>query len=157
MKKMRCLLVALLPLALALPALGESYKTTYPDPCDVMWGAVKAALSVQENYNVKNADETHMTADYQPKHSVHFDVSGVILQRENHVYLTPKGPGCEMRVVSNYSGWGHNDQSDFKKRVDDSLAKIKGGQLVPPAVLAPSAPATAPASGQPAAPAPQSK
>jgi hypothetical protein len=41
----------------------------------------------------------------------------------NHVTLKPKGDGCEMDVVSNYSGWGHDDQSDFKKRVDEAVAK----------------------------------
>jgi hypothetical protein len=41
------------------------------------------------------------------------------------VTLVPMGTGCEMQVVSNYSGWEHNDRSDFKKRVDESLAKLK--------------------------------
>ena len=66
-----------------------------------------------------------MKADYQPKHSVHVDISGTLLQRMNHVRLAPKGTGCEMQVVSNYSGWGHEDQGDFKKRVDEALAKPK--------------------------------
>ncbi len=43
----------------------------------------------------------------------------------NHVRLVPKANGCEMQVVSNYSGWGHDDKSDFRKRVDDALMKIK--------------------------------
>jgi hypothetical protein len=30
-----------------------------------------------------------------------------------------------MRVVSNYSGWEHNDQGDFEKRVDDALLKLQ--------------------------------
>ena len=126
MKKMCSLVAVFLLFAFALPALGETYKNTYPDSCDVVWGAVKNTLSVKDNYNVKKTDDAHMNADYAPKHQVHFDVSGVLLQRENHVRLAPKGLGCEMQVVSNYSGWGHDDQSDFKKRVNASLAKIKG-------------------------------
>jgi hypothetical protein len=74
---------------------------------------------------VEKSDDTQMTASYQPKHSVHVDVSGVLLQRMNHVTLITKGEGCEMDVVSNFSGWGHEDQGDFKKRVDDALTKPK--------------------------------
>jgi hypothetical protein len=74
-----------------------------------------------------------MTADYNPKHSVHFDVTGVILQRANHVTLIPKDAGCEMHVVSNYSGWGHEDQGDFKKRVDEFPAKPKEARHSEPA------------------------
>jgi hypothetical protein len=139
MKKTRRLFAILMPLALALPVLGETYKNTYPDPCDVLWGPVKDVLSHKDQYNVKAIDDAHMKADFQPKHEVHFDVSGVLLQRENHVRLVAKGPGCEMQVVSNYSGWGHDDQGDFKKRVDAALAKQKG--LPPPAPAESSAPA----------------
>jgi hypothetical protein len=30
-----------------------------------------------------------------------------------------------MQVVSNFSGWEHSDRGDFKKRVDESLVKLK--------------------------------
>lgn len=129
----RLVFAALIPLALALPLQVETYKSTYPDPCNILWSAVKDTLSQQDHYNVKNTDDAAMSADYQPKHEVHFDVSGVVLQRENHVRLAPKGPGCEMQVVSNYSGWGHNDKGDFKKRVDESLAKLKAAPTAKPA------------------------
>lgn len=138
MKKTCSLMAAILLPALAVPAMGETYKNTYPDPCNVLWGAVKDTLSHHDEYNLKKSDDERMTADYQPKHQVHFDVSGVLLQRQNHVRLVPKGPGCEMQVVSNYSGWGHDDQSDFKKRVDASLAKIKGApEAAPDSAAAP--------------------
>jgi hypothetical protein len=38
-----------------------------------------------------------------------------------------------MQVVSNYSGFEHNDREDFKKRVDDSLAELKAAQPSEPA------------------------
>jgi hypothetical protein len=38
-----------------------------------------------------------------------------------------------MEVVSNWSGWGHEDQGDFKKRVDESLAKPKAAKPSEPA------------------------
>jgi len=33
-----------------------------------------------------------------------------------------------MHIVSNYSGWRHNDQGDFKKRVDESIEKSKAAK-----------------------------
>ena len=38
-----------------------------------------------------------------------------------------------MQIVSNYSGFEHNDREDFKKRVDESLAKLKGAKASAPA------------------------
>jgi hypothetical protein len=116
--------VVLLSLALALPASGKTYKNTYAVPCSDVWAAVKDALSNPENYNVVESDDAKMTASYNVKHSAHVNVSGALLQRTNRVTLVPIGTGCEMQVVSNYSGWEHNDRGDFKKRVDESLAKL---------------------------------
>lgn len=38
-----------------------------------------------------------------------------------------------MQVVSNYSGVEHNDREDFKKRVDEALAKQTGSTPGEPA------------------------
>jgi hypothetical protein len=120
--------IALLPCMVLLavaPARGETYKNSYPTACSEIWPAVKATLADQEHYAKVKIDDAKMNAAYQPKHNVHVDISGVLLQRMNKVRLVPKGTGCEMQVVSNYSGWGHDDQSDFKKRVDDAMIKPK--------------------------------
>jgi hypothetical protein len=37
----------------------------------------------------------------------------------------PKGKGCEIDAVSNFSGWQHNDQGEFKKRVDEAMVTQK--------------------------------
>jgi hypothetical protein len=126
MRKTRLVVVALVSLALALPAFGKTYKTTYPNPCSELWSAVKDTLSNQENYNVAESDDAKMTASYNPKHAAHVTITGAALQRTNKVALVPKDTGCEMQVVSNYSGFEHNDKDDFKKRVEESLAKPKG-------------------------------
>ena len=123
---MRSVIVALISFIVAVPALGKTYKSTYPDPCSEVWSAVKDTLSNPDNYNVTASDDAKMTADYDPKHAAHVNVSGALLQRKNHVTLVSQGTGCQMQVVSNYSGWEHNDQGDFKTRVDQSLAKLKG-------------------------------
>ena len=122
---MRCVVVALITILVSLPAFGKTYKTTYPDKCSELWPAVKDVLSNPTNYDVTEKDDAKMHADYDVKHAAHVNISGALLQRKNHVTLMPKGTGCEMQVVSNYSGWEHNDQGDFKSRVDESLAKLK--------------------------------
>jgi hypothetical protein len=128
MMKMRLAVVAMLALALALPAFGagnKTYKTTYPVPCSKLWGAVKVALGNPDNYKDVQSDEDKMTADYNVKHSIHWSVIGAVNQGKNHVSLVPIGTTCEMSVVSMYSGLSHNDQGDFKKRVDGALAKLQ--------------------------------
>jgi hypothetical protein len=121
----KTLLTAALLLTLALPAFAWTYKTSYPAACSEVWPAVKDVLSHPDNYEVKATDDAKMHADYQVKHSAHVNVSGALLQRTNKVTLVAKGDKCEMQVVSNYSGWEHNDQGDFKKRVEESMAKEK--------------------------------
>jgi hypothetical protein len=121
-------MIAWTSLLLALPAFAMTYKTTYPIPCNQVWVGVKDTLSVPENYTVLSSDDTQMNASYDVKHSAHVNISGTVLQRTNKVTLVTKGTGCEMQVVSNYSGWEHNDKGDFKKRVDESLAKINAAK-----------------------------
>jgi hypothetical protein len=133
MMKPRLVVVALMFLAFALPAFGKTYKNSYSVPCSQLWPAVKDTLSDPDHYKVGDTDDTQMHASYDVKHSVHADISGTVLQRTNHVTLVSKGTGCEMQVVSNWSGWGHNDQGDFKKRVEDSMAKLKAAPPSEPA------------------------
>lgn len=131
--KTRIGLIALLSLALALPAFAagkKTYKTTYPVSCAQVWSAVKVALANPENYKDVQSDDDKMTADYNVKHSIHWSVTGAINQGKNQVSLAPIGTTCEMSVVSMFSGFSHNDQGDFKKRVDEALAKLK---TTPPA------------------------
>jgi hypothetical protein len=123
----RYVVVMLMSCIAALPAFGATYKNSYTESCSDLWPAVKDTLSNTTNYNVIATDDAKMHADYDVKHAAHVNISGALLQRKNHVTLVPKGTGCEMQVVSNYSGWEHNDQGDFKTRVDESLAKLTKG------------------------------
>jgi hypothetical protein len=130
---MKYVVVALMSLSFALPVFGETYKSTYPISCGEVWGGVKDTLSNPQNYTVVKSDDAKMTASYHVKHAVHVTITGAVLQRKNKVTLVSKGPACEMQVVSNYSGFEHNDREDFKKRVDDSLAKLKAAKPSEPA------------------------
>jgi len=124
--------VAVLALALAAPGFGKTYKTTYPVSCSDLWPAVKDALANPDNhYEVVASDDTQMHADYNVHHEAHVTISGAILQRMNKVTLVPQGTGCEMQVVSNWSGVEHSDRSDFKRRVDESLARLKAPPAQP--------------------------
>ena len=128
MMKTRLAVAALLSLALALPVLGvgsKTYKTNYPVPCSEVWSAVKVALGNPDNYKDVQSDEDKMAAEYNVKHSIHVSIIGALNQGKNHVALSPIGTTCEMSVVSMYSGLSHNDQGDFKKRVEESMAKLK--------------------------------
>ena len=132
---MKFAVVALLSLAVAMPAFGagdKTYKTTYPVPCSEVWSAVKVALGNPDNYKDVQSDEDKMTADYNVKHSIHWSVIGAINQGKNRVSLVPIGTTCEMSVVSMYSGLSHNDQGDFKKRVDEALAKLQAPKIPEP-------------------------
>ena len=133
MMRTRVVVVALIALALALPAFGKTYKSTYPVACSEVWGAVKTTLGNAENYSVVESDDAKMTASYNVKHAAHVTITGAALQRTNHVTLVAKGAGCEMQVVSNYSGFEHNDKGDFKQRVDESLAQMKAAPAAQPA------------------------
>ena len=132
---MKFAVVALLALAVAMPAFGagdKTYKTTYPVPCSEVWSAVKVALGNPDNYKDVQSDEDKMAADYNVKHSIHWSVIGAVNQGKNHVSLVPIGTTCEMSVVSMYSGLSHNDQGDFKKRVDEALAKLQAPKPAEP-------------------------
>ena len=117
--KSRLVVAILLTLVLAVLVFGKTYKSTYPVPCSEVWAAVKDTLSNPDNYNVQESDDAPTTASYSEKHAAHFTLTGSIPQRTNKVGLVTIGPGCAMHVVSNFSGWKHNDEGDFKKRVDD--------------------------------------
>jgi hypothetical protein len=132
MMKTRFVVVALLTLAFAVQAFGKTYKSTYSVPCGEVWPAVKDTLGNPDNYNVKESDDAKMTASYEVKHSAHVTVTGAFTQRANKVALVSKGPGCEMHISSSFSGWEHDDKGDFKKRVDDSLVKLKGAPPTQP-------------------------
>jgi hypothetical protein len=133
---MKYAVVALMSLALAVPVFAagnKTYQTTYPVSCSEVWGAVKVALGNPNNYKDVQSDENKMSAEYNVKHSIHWSIAGAINQGKNRVSLVPLGSTCEMIVVSMYSGLSHNDAGDFKKRVDEALAKLKGGTPSEPA------------------------
>jgi hypothetical protein len=113
-------LALLLPLV-AVPSFCKTHKDMYPVSCSVLWPAVKDALRNSGKYGILGIDNTEMTASLM--------IGGALSgQRVNSVVLNAKGDTCEMQIQSTYSGLAHNDAGDFKKRVDDSLARQQAAQ-----------------------------
>src|SRR6185437_7043514 len=86
--------------------------------CDVLWPAVKDTLRNSGKYGIIGIDNTEMTASY--------NIGGFLTgKRINSLVLNSKGKSCEMQVQTSYSGLVNNDEGDFKKRVEESLRKLK--------------------------------
>jgi hypothetical protein len=98
------------------PSFGKTHNDMYSVPCSVLWSAVKDALRNSGKYGILGIDNTEMTAS--------FVIGGSLGgKRINSVVLNGKGDTCEMQTQTAFSGLAHNDAGDFKKRVDESLAK----------------------------------
>jgi hypothetical protein len=121
----KLVVVALMSLTLAAPSFAKTHKDTYPVPCSELWAAVKDIIRNSGNYSIISTDNTEMTASYS--------ISGALRKRTNSVVLNSRGASCEMQIQSNYSGFAHDDAGDFKKRVEESLAKLKGSSPSEPA------------------------
>jgi hypothetical protein len=114
----RFTVVALLLFPFALPTFAKTHKEVYQVSCSVLWPAVKDALRNSGKYGILGIDNAEMTAS--------FVIGGTLGgKRINSVVLNGKGDTCEMQVQTAYSGLAHNDEGDFKKRVDESLAKLQ--------------------------------
>ena len=122
---MRSVVVALISLIFVVPSFGNTHKDTYPVPCSELWAAVRDTLKSSGNYGIIASDDNAMTASYTVGYSARRGM--------NSVALHPQGTGCEMQVDSAYRGLMHDDAGDFKKRVDESLAKLKAAQPSEPA------------------------
>ena len=116
---MKRTIVALLLVAAALPAVAKTHKDEYTIPCSTLWQAVRDTVRNSGKYGIISINSEEMTASY--------NIGGSLTgKRINTVLLNPEGTGCEMQVQTAFSGLANNDASDFKKRVDESLAKLQG-------------------------------
>jgi hypothetical protein len=120
---MKRTIAAILMAFCALPAVAKTHKDDYTVPCTTLWKAVHDVVRNSGKYGIISINAEEMTASY----NIGGNLTG---KRINTVVLNPQGSGCEMQVQTAYSGLVNNDAADFKKRVDESLAKI---QAAPPA------------------------
>jgi hypothetical protein len=122
----RFAVVVLFLSVVAVPSFAKTHKDEYSVSCTVLWAAVKDALRNSGKYGIIGIDNTEMTAS--------FNIGGTLTgKRVNSVLLNAKGDTCEMQVQTAYSGFTNNDAGDFKKRVDESLAKQHAAPPAPSA------------------------
>lgn len=122
-------MVVLISLSLAVPALAKTHKDVFDVSCATLWPAVKDVLRNSGKYGIIGIDSNEMTASY--------NIGGTMGgKRINSLVLNPKGDKCELQVQTAYTGLIHDDAGDFKKRVEQSLAKLKETQPAAPAAPA---------------------
>ena len=123
---MKRMVVSILLLLTAIPALASTHKEVFNVQCNELWRAVKDTLRNSGKYGIIAIDNSEMTASY----NMGGNLTG---KRTNSAVLNSKdnGANCELQVQTAFSGLVNNDFGDFKKRVDDSLAKLKGQPLSP--------------------------
>lgn len=110
------LLLSVAFIALSLPAAAKTHKEQYNVPCPTLWPAVKDVLKNSGKYGIIGISNEEMTSTY----NIGGNLTG---KRTNSLVLNPKDGGCELQIQTAYSGLVNNDEADFKKRLDQSLAK----------------------------------
>jgi hypothetical protein len=145
---MKRFVLAILLLTLAVPAFASTHKELYNVPCSELWRAFKDTLKNSGKYGIIGIDNTEMTASY----NIGGNLTG---KRVNSAVLNSKdnGNSCELQVQTAYSGLMNDDAGDLKKRVDESLAKLKAAPPEGPEAPAPTAGSAASPAPPPAAPA----
>jgi hypothetical protein len=110
----------------AIPAFGSTHKDMFNVPCNELWRAVKDTLRNSGKYGIIAIDNNEMTASYNMG-------GNLTAKRTNSAVLNSKdsGANCELQVQTAFSGLVNNDAGDFKKRVEESLSKLKGQPLTP--------------------------
>jgi hypothetical protein len=138
---MKRIVLLVLLFSFAVPAFASTHKDVFNVSCNELWRALKDTLRNSGKYGIIAIDNTEMTASY----NIGGNLTG---KRVNSAVLNSKdnGASCELQVQTAYTGLVNNDAGDFKKRVDESLAKLKNEPLTSP-TTAPeqSTAATAPA------------
>lgn len=114
---MKPLVISVLILAVCAPAFAKTHKDEYSIPCKTLWQAVHDVVRNSGKYGILSINDEEMQASY----NIGGNLTG---KRTNTVLLNPQGDNaCEMQIQTAYSGLVNNDASDFKKRVDEALAK----------------------------------
>ena len=121
---MKRVVVSILLALTAIPALASTHKDVFNVSCNELWRAVKDTLRNSGKYGIIGIDDHEMTASY----NLGGNLTG---KRTNSVVLNSQdnGVSCELQVQTAYSGLVNNDAGDFKKRVEESLTKLKGQPL----------------------------
>jgi len=113
--------------SLVSPAFASTHRDVINVSCNELWRALKDTLRNSGKYGIIAIDNSEMTASY--------NMGGNLgAKRVNSAVLNDKdnGASCELQVQTAYSGLVNNDAGDLKKRVEESLAKLKSVPLPAP-------------------------
>ena len=104
-------------LILPISALAKP-NDTYPVSCSVLWSAVSDTLQDGKSYGILDMDDDAHTAT--------FILTGVTPKRVGSTILIEKQNTCVMRVTpAEASAFSDDDEAAFRKRVEQSLAKVQ--------------------------------
>jgi hypothetical protein len=125
---MKRIVLVILLLTIAAPGFASTHKDLFNVPCNELWRALKDTLRNSGKYGIIAIDNAEMTASY----NMGGNLTG---KRINSAVLNSKdnGASCELQIQTAYSGLVNNDAGDLKKRVNESLEKLKGAPLDTPA------------------------
>ncbi|MDR3724404.1 MAG: PEGA domain-containing protein [Terracidiphilus sp.] len=124
---MKRFLLLILLLSLSASSFASTHKIPYNVPCNELWRALKDTLRNSGKYGIIAIDNAEMTASY----NIGGNLTG---KRVNSAVLNKTGNEntCELQIQTAFSGLANNDAGDMKKRIDDSLTKLKSEPLPPP-------------------------
>jgi hypothetical protein len=128
---MKRFVILILLATFAAPAFASTHRDMYKVSCDELWRAVKDTLKNSGKYGIIAIDNEEMTASY--------NMGGTLKEkRTNSAVLNSKekGKACELQIQTAYSGALTNDAGDLRRRVDESLAKLKSVPIAPAAAPA---------------------
>jgi len=125
---MKRFLLLVLLLTLAVPAFASTHRDNFNVSCDELWRAVKDTLKNSGKYGIISIDNAEMTASYNMG-------GNLMAKRTNSAVLNKKdnGASCELQIQTAYSGLGNDDAGDMKRRVTESLVRLKDQPLPGPA------------------------
>jgi hypothetical protein len=135
---MKRIVLSVLLLCLSIPALASTHRDVFKVPCNELWRALKDTLRNSGKYGIIAIDNTEMTASYNMG-------GNLAAKRTNSAVLNSKsnGTACELQIQTAYSGAFANDAGDLKKRVEESLSKLKKEPLPASTTEATGTPSTA--------------
>ena len=101
-----------------LAVQAKTHKELFETSCNELWPAVKDTLRNSGKYGIIGIDNGEMTASY----NIGGNLTG---KRINSLVLNARGSACELQIQTSFSGLGNNDAGDFKKRLRESLVRLR--------------------------------
>ena len=122
---MKTLLIALILLVAASPALAKPATKTYPRSCAQVWQVVESTPTGPGHpYSSSMLDDKRFKAEFVTGHGA--------WTGKRTLYLTLSGTGdtCTVAIEGVFSGLAHDDKGDLFKRIDKALSESNSPETV---------------------------